>query len=302
WAQDATAMHTYAVNTAAAAPKLTTFTPAPQTTTPTAAAATPGPLTQLAKQIASNPTISGLATFVGDVTVYEDIPLGAFGPAQIELMFFTPAVVGAETAARGFAASLTTAGGPGAELASSVSPGIDPVPSTPLGASAPTSADCYRSEVSAGLGRATPVGGLSAPPAWGSAPQRIRLAAAVLPTTGVANLPEAGIAAPGGMLGGIPPVAGMVNAPSSGQRESGGQSNAEANPQTARATDAGGAVQHRSIRPCPPAGHEATASGREELRRLRQMLSDLATERDALERSADSLLRLAGLGPVSGRR
>ncbi|MBS9534837.1 PPE family protein [Mycobacterium sp. M1] len=301
WAQDAAAMYTYAANSAAAAPSSSAFTAPPQTTNPAgAAAANPGPLTQLAQQIAANPTLKALGPFIGSVTAWEDFPVGADGFSFWELMFLTPTIAGAETAAKAFAATLS-AGGAGAALSSSVSTGVAPAQAL-LGASAPTSAGSYGSGLSAGLGRAMPVGGLSVPPTWATSPETIRLAAKVLPAAGAASLPEAGMAAPGGMLGGVPPVASVVSTGGSGRPGSGGRSDTGAHAEKIRPTSKGGDVSARPVRSGQPGTGEHTSSERDELGKLRELLADLAKERDALERSADSLLGLAGLRPVSGRR
>ncbi|MEB3024203.1 MULTISPECIES: PE/PPE C-terminal domain-containing protein, partial [Mycolicibacter] len=283
------------------APDTGALTAAPQTTNPTgSAAADPGPLTQWAQQIASDPTLAALGPFIGSVTAWEDLPIGADGFSFWELMFLTPTIAGAETAAKAFASTLT-AGGAGAALSSSVSTGVVPAQAL-VGASVPTSATSYGSAVSAGLGRATSVGGLSVPPAWAAAPETIRLAGKALTAAGVASLPEVGTAAPGGMLGGIPPVGGMVNAAGGGQQGPGVRSGASAHSEKAGVTSNGGDVLSRPVQSGQAATTERTSSERDELGELRELLTELAKERDALERSADSLLGLAGLRPASGRR
>ncbi|MEB3062074.1 PPE family protein [[Mycobacterium] zoologicum] len=298
WAQDVVAMQTYAAGSAAATPDSGALSAAPQTTNPNGsqagtAAADPGPLTQWAQQIASDPTLAALGPFIGSVTAWEDLPIGADGFSFWELMFLTPTIAGAETAAKAFGTTVM-AGGAGVGLSSSVTTAA---PAQALvGASAPTSAASYGSAMSAGLGRATPVGGLSVPPTWATAPETIRLAAKALPAAGVA---EVGAAAPGGMLGGIPPVAGMVNSAGGGQPRPAGRSGAGGHPEQAKpAGDAAG----RPARSGQAAGDEHTPDERAELDQLRELLADLAKERDALERSADSLLGMAGLRPTAGRR
>ncbi|WAJ45150.1 PPE family protein [Mycobacterium sp. Aquia_216] len=148
--------------------------------------------------------------------------------------------------------------------------------------------------ISSGLGQAASVGGLSVPPAWGSAPPGIRLVSAGLPMTSLDVVPAAGPAAPGGFFGGMPPVASMVNAPRSRDALP-RRLCSKALPSWAAEPDDS---QRARTRPLPPHhrafGAPTTAiSGREELDQLRKKLTDLTKKRDLLKRAAVFMIKQA---------
>jgi hypothetical protein len=147
--------------------------------------------------------------------------------------------------------------------------------------------------VSAGLGRAATVGGLSVPPSWATESPAIRLAATALPAAGLDGLPQAGAAGPGG-FGGMPPMVGAVNAPRNGAAGPRPESRLKVIPELAAAP---GAHERAPDRGMQPTGHAADAvdalSEREryELQTLRQEIADLAMERDAVDRLIKEAMR-----------
>ena len=302
WAQDAAAMLTYAANSAAAT-TVPAFAPAPQSTNPagagnqaavaSAAAASPAALSAVPNALAAtaSPTqatplglLGEILTSPGNVALQGalsnfGIPatldaggiIGWGGASQIIgfMAYVLPATAGAAAAADVALASseVPVAGLPGAVAGSTL-----------VGAAGPG--------VSASLGSASPVGGLSAPPSWAaSAPaQGVRLAATALPAAGTGALPAVG--APGGMLGGLPMVGGMVNAPRNGDTRAGGL---RAKVMARMPGDPGDHDDPRDK--WPQQGQQPADSGgaltereREELRELRDAIAELVMERDATVR------------------
>ncbi|MBS9533827.1 PPE family protein [Mycobacterium sp. M1] len=301
WAQDAAVMQTYAAGSAAATKSLPALTAAPQvagsadgteTTTPT--------LTDLANQILKVPIVQELSAFLGSVDGWDqNIVVGGLLDGFIQYSFIVPQIVGAETAALGYGTSTGLIGTAAAvtevetplTLAGSYTASIS-------GAGAGT-AGSAAGGVSAGLGRAAPVGGLSVPASWAPAARDIRLAVAAAPLNGSAGVPA------GGWVGGIPPIAGMVNAPTTGGP--GGRHSCDPSPKVVPALARPGGVDPDIAKPAARAGAGAAAAAapagkRAELDRLRKLAGDLAKERDVLEQSAESLLELAGVRPDGPRR
>jgi PPE-repeat protein len=147
----------------------------------------------------------------------------------------------------------------------------------------------YGPGVSAGLGGAATVGGLSVPPSWGTAAPAIRLAATALPAAGLAGLPEVGPAGFGG-FGGMPPILGAVNAPRNGAAGPRPESRFRVIPEMAREARVDGATPGRWGN--APRGN-APLSEREELNGLRKAIAELAKERDVLISSAARMLKEA---------
>ena len=144
---------------------------------------------------------------------------------------------------------------------------------------------------SAGMGRAASLGGLSVPPSWGAAPDGLRLTASVLPGAGPTGFtPGAAPGAPGVVSGGIPPVAGVVNAPQGGgsPQHAGAATRAAA---PAAATPA--AAEAAGTQPAFLSGLQGVASEREELNRMREAVAELRKTREALKRSAAAMIREA---------
>src|SRR5574337_1792245 len=314
WAQDVAAMHTYAASSAAAASALTPYNAPPQTTDPAggaqaaAAQSSPGPLTQLAQAIVSNKTIDALNRFLEMVNSPNFVVGAGLIQEELQYMLLWPAYSGAATAAKGYAGSL---GLIPVATASSVSEGASQVTlagSSGPGVGAPGSPGLAGAGGSAGLARATPVGGLSVPPSWGTRLAGIRLAAAAVPVSGSAGLvavQAAGMTGtPGGWLGGIPPVASVVNTSTGGEPRARPSSDFTVIPRLAREVAAAETAQYRGPphRSAPAAANTPAQHENPELAELRRTVAELAKDCELLESSADTLLREAGVLPASARR
>jgi PPE-repeat protein len=147
--------------------------------------------------------------------------------------------------------------------------------------------------VSGGLGQAASVGKLSVPQSWATASPEIRLATATLPTAGLDGLPAAAAAGPGGWVGGMPPMGGVVNAPKYGEGVRSGP-RVQVLPHTGAEPAARHATLDRWMQPNPNAPDRGDAlSEREELIRLRTAIAGLTKECDVLESSATLLIQKA---------
>jgi PPE-repeat protein len=147
--------------------------------------------------------------------------------------------------------------------------------------------------VSAGLGQAASVGKLSVPQSWATASPAIRLATATLPTAGLDGLPAAAAAGPGGWVGGMPPMGGVVNAPKYGEGVRSG-SRLRVLPHTAAEPVAGHTTLDRWMQPNPNApdrGDALSERERDELNDLRMAVSEMATKRDATARLIREAIR-----------
>jgi PPE-repeat protein len=298
WAQDAAAMYGYA-GASAAATTLTPFSAPTQTTNPAgtgnqaaARASAAGTSTGTAQNalsqvpttlqslasggsalstLLSTPANQALESFVGALggnAAYVSGPLlNTAGILGLVSPLF-PAAVGAAPAA---AVSAAPAGALGT-LAGSYGSGAG-------------SAGLGGAGVSAGLGRAALVGGLSVPQSWGTASPAIRLAATALPSGGLDGVPEAGAAGPGGWFGGLPPVGSVVNAPRNGTAGPRSESRLKVIPQMAAAPGVHEATPDRGIKPNGRASDALgalSARERDELHELRKEIAELAMERDAV--------------------
>ncbi|HEU0190454.1 MAG TPA: PPE family protein, partial [Mycobacterium sp.] len=287
WAQDAAAMHSYAARSAAAA-TLPQFAPPP----PTTDSAT-GPATAAAQNAAA-PAQSGLQALGAQVMNLANGPL--FNNATLSGLnslgdSLSPALVAAAGemfVSEGnilFTVPLMNATGklavlgPAAWAAAPLSAGL--TSAVPEGAPG----------VSAIMGQATPLGGLSVPPSWNAGEPGFKLTAAALPEPGAAGsggLPEVGAVPSGHRPGG--PVAGVVNAPgrgasaaAAGREAAAPQPAGEGDGDVARdrpaAVRAEGPPTHRDR---PPVTGRLTASERNELAALREEMADLTRECDAM--------------------
>ncbi len=308
WAQDAAAMFGYAGASAAAA-ALVAFTEAPCNTNPSGMAA---------QHVAASHTVA-TSTASNTQTVLSHVPntlhsLAAGGSPfrsidQLEDILASNPFQQINTLAGDtgsyalvYASAAYTAGGILAQVfplmslalpsATAAASSVSGEPGAGLGTLASSSGAAARglgsgfgeAGTSAGLGQAASVGGLSVPPAWGSAPPGIRLVSAGLPMTSLDVVPAAGPAAPGGFFGGMPPVASMVNAPSASSTYSQGLRS------TVLASEAGklGGGECGRGRPAPPMqrsrNDEAgwTQGELEELERLRREVAEVAREHDAV--------------------
>jgi PPE-repeat protein len=216
WAQDATAMYGYA-GASASASTLTPFTPAPQTTTGASAATS----TQAAASQLTSTALQGLtSTSTGTAQATVQDTLGTLADL-IDIVLFLPGVAqagltplnttsiftdlsydedelhfeGLESTDQDILNTLHyngfTSPPDGAEVAA---PSTTPRLATAFGTAEVPS-------VTAGMGRAPTVGGLSVPQGWTVAAPEIRLAALTLPTTGLAAAPEVVAASPGTLFG-----------------------------------------------------------------------------------------------------
>jgi PPE-repeat protein len=212
WAQDAVAMYGYAASSASAS-TLTPFTPQHLTTNPGGLAgqaasvgqavgtsaghaqsimsaaqvmsAAPQALQALASPLSSIATQSSISLpSISDIATSVATTLGFCADGGI-----IGSVWGAAAMGMGGAASAA----PAAAAASAVLPEVSAAPAL-VSAAAPMGAPA----VSAGMGQAPMVGGLSVPQGWATAAPEIRLAAATLPSTSL------GAARASGLFGGMP--------------------------------------------------------------------------------------------------
>jgi PPE-repeat protein len=307
WAQDAAAMYGYA-GASASASTLTPVSSPSQDTNPdgtgtqaaaraAAAATSPGTAQNALSQVPT--TLQSLASggSTTPATALQSI-LSEFVNLSTELSGytgFTTQVYFSALAGMFFAIPLATpaigkalaaASASAAATASAVA-----VPESAVG----TLAGSYGSGlggagVSAEVGRAASVGGMSVPQSWGTAAPAIRLAATALPAAGLDGLPEAGAAGPGGWSGGMPPVGSVVNAPRNGAPGPHSDSRRKVIPQIGRESGDDEGAPGRWVS-APEVG--TTSSERAELNALRRATAELAKERDVLMRSASLLIKEA---------
>jgi PPE-repeat protein len=147
--------------------------------------------------------------------------------------------------------------------------------------------------VSAGLGQAATVGGLSVPQSWATESPAIRLAANALPAAGLDGLPQAGTAGLGG-FGGMPMMGGVVNASRNGAAGPRPESRLKVIPQLGTAPGGHEGIPDRGITPTGRAVDAVDALSereRHELQTLREEIADLAMERDAVDRLIREAMR-----------
>jgi PPE-repeat protein len=312
WAQDAAAMYGYA-GSSAAATTLTPFSAPTQNTNPAGTGTQAAAVTQ-ASAAATGTAQSTLSQVVSTVpSTLQSLASGGASQGLLNILnnplvteFETLSTLfGSYTGAYGtlaFTGSgtefvlgpmiITTIGkGLASAAPASAASAASAVPEGGLGTlvgsygSGAGSAGLGGAGVSAGLGRAALVGGLSVPQSWGTASPAIRLVATALPITGLDGLPGAGAAGPGGSFGG--PVASVVNAPRNGAAGPRSESRLKVIPQMGAAP---GVHQGTPERGMKPNGHASDALGalsereRYELDELRKQITELAMERDAAAR------------------
>ena len=232
WAQDAAAMYGYA-GSSASATTLTPFTPPPPTTNPgglvgqaaavaqaagTSAAtnmqtvlsqltaAVPAALQGLASPL--QPTSAATLSTSGLLGILQSLgltPLSLFEPAgaglaSSELATASGAWKSASDADAGILASHVEIAGTHDLIASTLGQitSVEGQILNRLGQLGPVAAG--GSAVSAGVGQATSVGGLSVPPAWTAAAPAIRLAAVAVPATSLSAAPEVFATSPGSLF------------------------------------------------------------------------------------------------------
>ncbi|OBJ10274.1 hypothetical protein A5624_15875 [Mycobacterium sp. 1482292.6] len=299
WARDTAAMFGYA-GSAAAATRLTPFTPPDQTTnsdaaqseavaqaTGTAAGSTRNAVAQQSFSAVPNLLSNFAATpnaVAADPTALDGLDLGADlityfldGPASVvgigvDAPMATVAlpfdIAGTLT---GFHTDDIVSGWAGVQSF----PGVGPVPPSPFPVIT-NPAGGFGTLASAGLGQANTVGGLSVPPGWTAAAPAIRPAALVLPTTTAGAAAEAAAAAApsgAGSLFGEMAVASMAGRAMAG---TGGALGRE----RARTADAGKAKREPKKDPAnEPAAPQVVAGG--PITSIAAELRELASLRDA---------------------
>jgi PPE-repeat protein len=307
WAQDAAAMYGYA-GASAAATTVTPFNPPPPTTNPagtgtqaaalTHAAATPAGAAQnmlaqvpntlqsLASAQSPNPS-TAILSFLnspGSLAVTGLIgPIGGDTGQSVQSIF---PVVGILNWLIPLYAGVPSAKAAAAELA---------LPEAVL----PDLADLAGSHasgmggagVSAGLGQAATVGGLSVPQSWATASPAIRLAATALPAAGLDGVPQAGPAGLGGWSGGMPMMGGMVNAPRNGADSPRPESRLKVVPQMAAAPGAHAGTPGRGMTGAADAVDALSDRERYELHTLRNEIAELAKQRDKAARLIKEAIR-----------
>src|ERR1700677_4321275 len=302
WAQDAGAMYGYA-GASAAATTVTPFNPPPPTTNPagtgtqaaavTHAAASPAGAAQNVLSQVSN-TLQSLAS--GGIPDAATAPIMSFvntpGSQALEKLVGSFSPEGAFLGGATFVSCGVTnpliplyAGIPAAPAAAKLA-----APAAGLGGLAGGLTGAYGPGVSAGLGQAVTVGGLSVPQSWATASPAIRLAATALPVAGLDGLPQAGAAGLGG-FGGMPMMGGMVNAPRNGAAGPGPESRLKVIPQLGTAPGAHEGTPDRGRTRAADVVDALSDRERYELQTLRQEIADLAMERDAVDRLIKEAMR-----------
>jgi len=214
WAQDATAMYGYA-GASASATSLPPFIPAPQTTNGTSAAGS----TQAAASQLTSTALQGLtstSTGTAQTTVLDT--LGTLSSLEGNLLFL-PGVAQAGLTPLNTTALFTDLSYDDTETNLEQSLGrteerilgalgnngfsLPPGDAVGSGSIRPVMAlgPAEVPSVTAGLGRAPLVGGLSVPPGWAVAAPEIRLAAVTLPATSLSAAPEVMASSPGSLFG-----------------------------------------------------------------------------------------------------
>jgi PPE-repeat protein len=309
WAQDAAAMYGYA-GASAAATTLTPFSAPTQNTNPAGTGTQAAAVTQ-ASATATGTAQSTLSQVVSTVpSALQSLASGGASQGIVNLLN-NPVIADFETlttAAGGYTsgfsgAAFTVTGfiliaeplvltglGKGAAALAAPASAVSAASAVPEGGlgtlvgsygSGAGSAGLGGAGVSAGLGRAALVGGLSVPQSWGTASPAIRLAATALPAGGLDGLPQAGTAGLGGSFGGMPPIISAVNAPRNGAAGPRPESRLRVIPQMGG--ESGQGTPGRRVN--APRGNGAL-SEREELNGLRQAIAELAKEHDVIMSAA----------------
>jgi PPE-repeat protein len=311
WAQDAGAMYGYA-GASAAATTLTPFSSPPPTTNP----AGTGTQAAAVTHAAASPAGAAQNLLSQVPTTLQSLASGGLPDAvtaAIMSVLNTPVSQGLEAlsgsyGAAGFSAivfpQFMSSGvlflfGPLMRVAPAAAadvPAVVPPLALPEAGLADL-AGSYGSEpgdagVSAGLGQAATVGGLSVPQSWATASPAIRLAATALPAAGLDGLPQAGTAGLGGWPGGMPPIVGAVNPSRNGAACARPESRLKVIPQLAAAPGAHQGTPDRGIKPTGR-GAEDALSDREryELHTLRNEIAELAKQRDKAARLIKEAIR-----------
>lgn len=305
WAQDAAAMYGYAAGSAAAT-TLTPFTEPQQTTNPAGMANQSAAVGQAASNggvsqaVSSVPNaLQAMATGTTPVDPVTSIMDWLYSPLGVAVNNFTSASALPMTNLTG---PMFGASGALYQIAPLFMAGLDEwsaavhaMPEAALGAGLMSSSESMAgvgAGVSAGLGEAASVGGLSVPQSWASVAPEVRLAAmaTAVPGAGSAGAPAVGTP---GMFGGIPPVGSVVNAPGNGEGRSRYAARAKVVAAIGGAPGAHDESLDRWMSPAPRRLGEDPLSDREreELAKLREELVDVAAERDAAARLIREAIR-----------
>jgi PPE-repeat protein len=306
WAQDAGAMYGYA-GASAAATTVTPFTSPPQTTNPAGAGTQAAAVTQ----VAASPAGAAQNVLAGVPNTLQSLASGRIpdaATAPILSVLNSPAslaiqplagIVGTEGHLYGVPITFYIAGttyglgplyagiqaAPALEAPGAAAPGAGLAELAGSHGSGPGGAG-----VSAGLGRAATVGGLSVPPSWATESPAIRLAATALPAAGLDSLPEVGAAGLGG-FGGMPMMGGMVNAPRNGADSPRPESRLKVIPQMAAAPGAHAGTPGRGMTGAADAVDALSDRERYELHTLRNEIAELAKQRDKAARLIKEAIR-----------
>jgi PPE-repeat protein len=310
WAQDAAAMYGYAGGSAAAT-TVTPFNPPPPTTNPagtstqaaavTQAAASPaGAAQSLLSQVPNSLqslASGGLPNGTAAIMSFLNSPGSqAVEPLVALIGLDQDYVVDTSFNGIGVVNYLTYlyAGIPEAPAAAAIPAAAAPALAAPEGALG--LAGSYGPGVSAGLGGAATVGGLSVPQSWATASAAIRLAATALPAAGLDGVPQAGAAGLGGSfggmpMGGMPMMGGLVNAPRNGADSPRPESRLKVIPQLGSAPGVDQGTPDRGMTRAADVVDALSDRERYELQTLRNEIADLAMERDAVDRLIKEAMR-----------
>ena len=335
WAQDAATMYGYAANSATAA-TMKPFTSPPQTTNPAGqtgqaaavaqAARTPaGTSTQTLSQLTSAlpkslqslasggpsalatsaaaadpPSIGTVLSNAGDAFTF----LSGLAFIASGVLFIIPPTISLATSNSTKSSCGSGSGGPAAGGSGSSGNGAAGPASASAATQRPTVTGSPASE-SASVGRAVPIGRLSAPPTWAETAPALRAAARALPGAGPVGSQDSGGEGVGVWPGAMGP-AGLTAAAAGGGGAAGSGWAAQ---RAGAAQRQGGALLPYGNRPTvlPAVAHEASPregtaaqaapaaqagdgppseSLRDEINSLRKQIADMAMERDVLMRSA----------------
>jgi PPE-repeat protein len=304
WAQDAAAMYGYA-GASAAATTVTPFNPPPPTTNPAGTGTQAAAVTQAAASPAGA-TQNMLSQVPNTLQSLASGGLPDAATAAIMSVLNTPGSQALEKLAEALTGGVlppVEAGGyVSAGLVNPLSPLYAGLPAVPAAAklAAPAAGLGGRAGgltgsdgpgVSAGLGQAATVGGLSVPQSWAAASPAIRLAATALPAAGLDGVPQAGTAGLGGWSGGMPMMGGMVNAPRNGADSPRPESRLKVIPQLAAAPGAHDGTPDRGRTRAADVVDALSDRERFELHTLRQEIAELAKQRDKAARLIKEAIR-----------
>jgi PPE-repeat protein len=300
WAQDAAAMYGYA-GASAAATTVTPFNPPPPTTNPAGA----GTQAAAVAQAAASPAGAAQNVLSQVTNALQSLASGRILDAPTAAILSgvnSPASLALQPLA-GFTGGYLHLAVPGLFAIPGFLISLAPlyaaaIPDTALAAPAAGLADLAGSYgsgpggagVSAGLGGAATVGGLSVPQSWAPASPAIRLAATALPVAGLDGVPQAGTAGLGG-FGGMPMMGGMVNASRNGADSPRPESRLKVIPQLGSAPGVDQGTPDRGRMRAADVVDALSDRERFELHTLRNEIAELAKQRDKAARLIKEAIR-----------